>query len=922
MAASGIARTVVSVAEGPASKPWHARAREDVLRELAASEDGLAEDEVAARLAAHGPNRLPSASGPSAVVLLVEQVRSPLIYALLASAAVALALGEGEDAAVVLAVVVLNTLIGFAQEYRAGRAIAALADLVAEPARVRRDGAWIEVPSEHVVPGDLIGVAQGDRVAADLRILAAERLQAQEAPLTGESSPVAKTPEPAPEDAALGDRSSMLYAGTVVSSGSGRGVVVTTGEATEVGRISALLSAVDPLETPLTRELDRLGRAVTAAIGVATAMLIVVALVRGFGVADAALAGIAVAVAAVPEGLPAVVTIALAIGVRRMAHRRAIIRHLPAVETLGSTTVIASDKTGTLTRNEMTVRSVWAPEDTGELLRAGVLCNDATGSLGDPTETALLGAAAAAGIDAAAERDARPRVDAMPFDAGRKMMATRHAGPDAVIVKGAPEAVLPLCGGAVEHAVAEVERLTARGERVLVFGVRDDPPPGPLEASLGALRLLGVQGMVDPPREAAPGAVASSRSAGIRVLMVTGDHPRTAAAIAAELGIEQGDVVTGDELERLDEAELRARAAHASVFARVAPEHKLRLVQALQARHEVVAVTGDGVNDAPALRQADIGVAMGRGGTAAAKEAADMVLADDDFGTLRAAVEEGRRVFDNLVKALSFILPTSLGQALIVAVAVLAFPVGGGAPLLPVEPVQILWINLIVATALALPLAFEAPEPDLMRRPPRDSTQPLLDTPLIVRTLLVGAALTAVALVVFWIERRHELDGGATAELALARGQTTAVTAAVVLQALYLLACRSLTRPNRELGRWSNPAVQAGIGIVLALQALYVFAPFMHTVFGSTPLDARAIALATVAALVILPLTWLEERWRVRRMRSGGTPPQRRGAEGERDHDRGDHDQHVEREAIGELGAGRDSRQRVVGVRERQQRGQ
>ena len=869
-------RTVEVVAD-----PWHARARDDVLEALGTREEGLAEAAAAERLAEHGPNRLPVETGPSAAALLVRQLRSPLIYALLASAAVALALGEREDAGVVLAVVILNTLIGFAQEYRAGQAIAALAELVAEPARVRRDGSWEEIPAERVVPGDIVSVAQGDRVAADLRILAAERLQAQEAALTGESAPVAKSARAVAGDAPLAERSSMLYAGTVVAAGSGRGVAVTTGAATEVGRISALIAQADPLQTPLTRELDRLGRAVTAAIAVASIALVAVALVRGLDAADAALAGIAVAVAAVPEGLPAVVTIALAIGVRRMARRRAIIRNLPAVETLGSTTVIASDKTGTLTRNEMTVRSQWAPGDAGELLRAAVLCNDATGDLGDPTETALLAAAAAGGVDAAAERARRPRTDAIPFDATRKLMATRHGDPDAVIVKGAPEAVLPLCADSVGDAGAEIERLTGAGERVLVFAVRDDPPAGPLEGALDGLRLIGLQGMVDPPREAAADAVAGSQAAGIRVLMLTGDHPRTARAIAAELGIAEGEVLTGPELERMGDEEVLAHVARASVFARVSPEHKLRLVRALQERGEVVAVTGDGVNDAPALRQADIGVAMGRGGTAAAKEAADMVLADDDFGTMRAAVEEGRRVFDNLVKALSFVLPTSLGQALIVAVAVLAFPLGGGAPLLPVEPVQILWINLIVATALALPLAFEAPEPDLMRRPPRDSSRPLLDTPLIVRTLLVGATLTAVALGVFWLERRHQLDAGASAAEALARGQTAAVTAAVILQALYLLACRSLTRPNRELGRWSNPAVQAGIAIVLALQALFVYAPFMQTVFGSTALDARAVALAAVAAVVILPVTWVEERWRVRRERASArtrSGPARRAA--------------------------------------------
>jgi calcium-translocating P-type ATPase len=861
---------------------WHARSGEATLEALESSPGGLSADEARARLERHGPNRLPQATGPSAVGLVLAQVRSPLIYALLLSAAVAAAFGELEDAAVVLAVVVLNTIIGFLQEYRAGRAIAALADLVAEPALVRRDDAWIQVPAELVVPGDVMSVAQGDRVSADVRLLRAERLRTQEAVLTGESAPVDKQPAAAPPEAPLAERHSMLHAGTVVAAGAGLGVAVATGSETQVGRISALIDTVDPLQTPLTRELDRLGRTVTGVIGVAAVLLAIVAVVRGFPLADAALAGISLAVAAVPEGLPAVVTIALAIAVRRMARRRAIVRHLPAVETLGSTTVVASDKTGTLTRNQMTVQAAWTPgagDDLRELLLASVLCNDASlarGSgddVGDPTETALLEYAASRGLDVDAARAEYPRLDALPFDSERKLMATRHqarGGGTAVYVKGAPEVVLPLCAdAAASGAAAHVERLADQGQRVLVLAAGKGEATS-LEETLGSLRLLGLEAMIDPPREAALDAVAASQEAGVRVMMITGDHPRTALAIGRALGLTGGRAVTGPELEAADEQSLRERVRDADVYARVAPEHKLRLVRALQAQGEVVAMTGDGVNDAPALRQADIGVAMGRSGSAAAKEAADMVLADDDFGTLRAAIEEGRRVYDNLVKALSFVLPTSLGQALIIAIAVLTFPLENGQPLLPVEPVQILWINLIVAVALALPLALEAPEPDLMRRPPRDPRAPLLDPPMIVRTLVVAVTLTAVALALFVVERSRQLDALVDPDLALARAQTTAVTGAVLLQALYLLTCRSLTRPNREIGRWSNPSVYAGIGVVLLLQALYVTLPFMHEVFGSALIDARALTLSAAAALIILPVTWVEERWRVRRLRVRG----------------------------------------------------
>jgi calcium-translocating P-type ATPase len=798
------------------------------------------------------------------------------MYALLASAAVAFAFGEVGDGAVVLAVVVLNALIGFGQELRAGRAIAALSELVAEPARVRRDGSWVELPAEEVVPGDVVAVAEGDRVTADVRLLRTDGLRTEEAALTGESTPVDKLPAPVPAHTPLAERQDLLHAGTLVAAGSGQGVAVATGPSTELGRISELLAQTDVLETPLTRELDRVGRAITVAIGVAAVLLGVAAAVRGFPLADAALAGISLAVAAVPEGLPAVVTIALAIGVQRMARRRAIIRHLPAVETLGSTTVIASDKTGTLTRNRLTVDGVWAPfEDVRELRVAGVLCNDAVPggepgtALGDPTEVALLLAADRAGVDAARERDAHPRTGSIPFDAERKFMATRHRRPGGgtvVYAKGAPEVLLPRCRDVDAAQVGqEVDRLAGAGQRVLVFAARDDAPAGDLEQVVGDMRFLGLQGLTDPARPEAFEAVEACRRAGLRVLMVTGDHPRTAVAVAGTLGFGDGRALTGPEIEQLDDESLRQAVRRTSIYARAAPKHKLRLVRALQADDEVVAVTGDGVNDAPALRQAAIGVAMGRTGTATAKEAADMVLADDNFATLRAAIEEGRRVYDNLVKALTFILPTSVGQALIIAVAVLAFPLRGGEPQLPVEPVQILWINLIVAVALALPLALEAPEPDLMDRPPRRPGTHLLDRPLLVRTLLVSVTLTAVALALFQIEHERQLADGVSDQLALARAQTTAVTGAVLFQALYLLTCRSLTRPNREIGYWSNPSVYGGILVVLVLQAAFVALPPMHDIFDSALPDLQAVAVAAAGSLLVFPVTWLEERWRVRR---------------------------------------------------------
>jgi len=857
-------------------------------------EDGLSAEEAEQRLLLHGPNRLPRTAGPSAWTLLVRQVANPLIYALLASAAIAIALGELEDGLVVAAVVVLNTLIGFVQEFRAGRAIAALGELVAEPATVQRDGHWLRVSADEVVPGDLVALAAGDRVPADVRLLRADALRTQEAALTGESAPIAKDAAPVEPRTPLAERRSVLYAGTTVAAGSGHGVAVATGSETELGRIATLLQEVDELTTPLTVELDRVGRVITLLIAVAAVVLVLVAIVRGFPLADAALAGISLAVAAVPEGLPAVVTIALAIGVQRMARRRAIIRHLPAVETLGSTTIVASDKTGTLTRNEMTVQAVWTPGDAPawtpapdppphvvELLRAGVLCNDASlttdSEVGDPTETALLAVAQRAGIDTEAERARYPRLAAIPFDSERGFMATLHARPGGGTVlyaKGAPEIVLGRCRD-VDRAVVqgEVERLAAHDQRVLLFASRAGVAPEQLESAADELDLLGLQAMLDPPRPEALEAVAACRRAGVRVLMITGDHPGTARAIGAALGMDDRPALTGAQLDDLDEHQLRQQVRTTDVYARVAPEHKLRLVRALRADGAVVAMTGDGVNDAPALRQADIGVAMGRTGTATAKEAADMVLADDNFATLRAAVEEGRRVYDNLVKALSFVLPTSMGQALIITFAVLAFPLEHGDPLLPVQPVQILWINLIVAVALALPLALEAAEPDLMERPPRDPRASLLDRPLLVRTLAVSAMLTVVALGLFALEYDRQLDAGTTDALALARGQTTAVTGAVLFQALYLLSCRSLTRSNRELGWWSNPAVYVGIAIVVLLQAAFIALPFMHDVFGAAAIDARALASAAAGALLVLPVTALEERWRRSRAHSASAPP-------------------------------------------------
>jgi len=881
--------------------PWHARSAGEALDALSAGREGLRAVDVQQRLLRYGPNELDRQRGPSWPVVLVRQFRSPLIYALGISAAVALALSEIADGVVVLVVVLGNAAVGFVQEYRAGKAIQALAQLLSEPARTRRDGVWTQVPPEGLVPGDVVEVAPGDRVMADLRVLDGQGLRADESALTGESVPVDKTSLPVPVDAELADRSSVLHAGTLVSAGGGQGLVVETGNRTELGRISGLLNSADDTQTPLTRSIARLGMTITRVLGVVALILFGIGLARGYPVVDATLAAVTFAVGAIPEGLPAIVTIALAVGVRRMARRNAIVRELPAVETLGSTSVVCTDKTGTLTRNEMTVRRAWSPgggelefegigyaaegrvsrdgrsvpvvnEPLVRLLEAAVLANEGrlVGQgedrqvLGDPTDGALLVAAERGGLVPAETIRAWPRRGLLPFDSGRQYMASAHdsvSGP-VVYLKGAPEVLL-------EHVSAQesapaylmLDRYTDLGLRVLAVARRDGDD---LAAGLTGLRLLGLVAMVDPPRTEVIEAIDACHTAGVAVKMITGDHPATAAAIGRELGIVgTSPPLTGPAIAALADEELRTLAGSTAVFARVSPEHKLRLVKAMQADGAVIAMTGDGVNDAPALRQADIGVAMGKAGTAAAKEAADIVLGDDNFATIRAAIEEGRRVYDNLVKALAFALPTNVGEGLVVLVAVLTFPVIGGQPILPVEPVQVLWINLVATVSLALPLAFEAKEPGLMNRPPRSPRDPLLSRLVVARTIYIGILMSAIAVVLFLtaVDRAGETLTGRTPPdpAVIAEAQTLAVTALALFQVFYLLTCRTLKEPVRSVGWWSNPYVFVGIAALLVLQAGFVYLPFMQDLFQTAPLDAAQLALAILAGALVVPVVAVEK---------------------------------------------------------------
>ena len=899
----------------PADNAWHIMDPAEALRALASGEAGLSAAQAGERLRLYGPNAIRKKPKDSVVQLLWRQINNPLIWVLLASAGVAMALGKLTDGLVVLAVVVINAVIGFIQEFKASRAIEALSGMVPRNATVIRDGRKVTVPAAELTPGDLVLLEAGDSVPADMRILSLRNLQVEEATLTGESAPVEKSSAPVAADTVLGDRTCMAYSGTLVTSGTATAVVTGTGMATELGRISGMLESAVDLETPLTKKLGELSTWITIAIVLISAVILAIGLKRALemGIAPGAalketlIFAIALAVGAIPEGLPAVVTIALAIGVQRMARRNAIIRRLPAVETLGSTTVICSDKTGTLTCNEMTVTEVVTaghacrvsgvgydlegdfsvngqtgthlPEEIGNLLTAAVLCNDAALSLengrwtitGDPTEAALLVVAAKGGITAETAAAHSPRQDVIPFASENQYMATLHTGPaPMVIIKGAPEAVLQRCrqaeeGGLYRRMMAEMGRMAEGGMRVLALAVKPWPEePGHLtgDAVAGGFDLLGLIGMIDPPRAEAIEAISACRRAGIEVKMITGDHRITAQAIGASLNLAAGiRSATGVELADMDETVLRATSRSTHIFARVAPEHKLRLVRALQADNHVVAMTGDGVNDAPSLKQANIGVAMGITGTAVAKESADIVLADDNFASISAAVEEGRRVYDNLIKSLAFLLPTNLGLALILIYGIMFFPFDPVTRelLLPMLPTQLLWINLVAAVALALPLAFEVKEPDVMSRPPRNPDAPLFNSFVVFRVAAVSVLMTWGAIALFSMEYGQAQAAGIAPEQALARAQTIGVTFVIFFQVFYLIHCRSLKDSIRAIGWFSNPTIFWGIGVLLALQALFVYLPFFQRVFRTEALSIADIGLAAGVGFLIFPAVSLEK---------------------------------------------------------------
>ncbi len=896
-----------AVPPGPAA--WHAESAEQVLRHLATDPArGLAAAEVARRRARHGENALPEPPPRPGWRTFVRQFASPLIYILFAAALLAVGLGHFGDAAVILLVVLANAAIGSFQEGRAERSMAALRRLAALHVRVLRDGSEAVVEARALVPGDIVLLAAGDAVAADARLIDAAQLQAAEAALTGESVPVAKSAAALPEATALPDRRCLVYAGTQLTAGRGRAVVVATGASTEVGRIAGLTERAEEPKTPLELRLARFGRALVAAGAGLFGVVVALGLWRGLPPADVLMVAISQMVSMVPEGLPVAMTIALAVGMRRMAARGAIVRRLAAVETLGSTTVICSDKTGTLTRNEMTAVALWLPHGAGgrrlevdgigyapqgrlaeggrptdpnepalrTLLAAAVRCNDAEllppqdersawTVLGDPTEGALLVLARKAGLDPAALRAAAPRRAELPFDADAKLMATRHAGADgpAVLIKGAPEAVVRLCGrndaATLEAARTGAEAMARQALRVLAFAAADDAPldaAGGFDALAGRARLLGLIGEIDPPRAEARAAVAACRAAGIRPVMVTGDHRLTGLAIARELGIADDAhprAVDGAELERMGDAELRAALPAIAVFARVQPAQKLRIVQALQARGEVVAMTGDGVNDAPALASADVGVAMGLTGTEVAKGAAKIVVTDDDFATIVAAVEQGRVVYGNLKKVILFLFATSIDEVAVLLLALLA-----GLPL-PLAAVQILWINIVTEGTLTVNLVMEPPGGDEMRQPPRPRDEALVDRAMLGRIAVM--ALGAVAATFGWFAWRI----GAGAALEVVRTETFTVLA--MCQWFNLLNCESPTRSALALGVRRNRWLLGALLLSIALQALVLYAPPLNALFHTVPLPPATLAqLVGVASLVL----WLEEarKWVARRRRA------------------------------------------------------
>ena len=907
------------------SNGWHALTVESLERELGSDRNtGLTEREAEHRLTTVGPNELPEAPPPSPLKILLAQFSSLIVWVLIGAAVVSGLLQEWIDAAAIVAIVILNAILGFVQEFRAERSLAALRKLSVATARVIREGVARSIPARQLVPGDLIQVEAGDRIPADSRLIYATSLQTQEASLTGESTPVSKSAESISQtEVPLGDRRNMLFMSTIAVSGKGRALVTATGPKTELGKIAAMIhreAQAEQEETPLQRRLEQLGHTLLWLSLVIVAVVFLLGMLRGVPLIMMFLTSVSLAVAAIPEGLPAVVTITLALGVTRMVQRHALIRRLPAVETLGSTTVICSDKTGTLTKNEMTVTHLYLDGEvltvSGEgytplgeirtekgptsakpylgltaLLRAGVLCNGAElrqeGSawqvVGDPTEGALLVVAAKTGLSKADLDRENPVLGEVPFDSERKKMTVvRHAasGPVAY-VKGAPDVLLRDCtawmtGDGQITTLTEESRqrilstnrqFASQALRVLGIAMRplDILPDAYTATSLEHdLTFLGLVGMKDPIRPEAKAAVETCRTAGIQTVMITGDHKDTAVAIAQDLGIfETGaQAISGTELDRLSDDELEQRVSGTAVYARVSAEHKLRVVRAWKRRGAVVAMTGDGVNDAPALKAADIGVAMGITGTDVTKEASDMVVTDDNFASIAAAVEEGRAVFDNIRKAVFYLLSCNISEILLMLLATLfALP-------LPLLPVQILWINLVTDGLPALALAVDPKDRDLMRRPPRSPAERFLTKERFLMLFAQGSFLALISLGAF-VYCLYGMD------LNLERARTLTFTILVMAQLFHAFNNRNDRRSLFEIGLFTNKPLLGAVALSAALQAVIVLTPAIHPIFDVVPFDAEHWFL--VLGIGLLPLVAMEI-WKVglakRRLSSSAPDPE------------------------------------------------
>ena len=887
---------------------WHADNVEKAFSLLETSQNGISKEEARQRLAMYGENRLPEIKMRSLWIRFIYQFHNVLIYVLIAAGLITAMLGHWVDASVIFGVVVINAVIGFVQEGKAENALKAIRKMLSPNAMVVREGKQISIKAELLVPGDIVFLQSGDKVPADLRLFQVKGLQVQESALTGESIAVEKIVGSVPNQSVIGDRRCIAYSSTLVTHGQGSGIVIKTGANTEIGQISTLVSEVESVTTPLLVQMAQFGRWLTMVI-LALAMITFVFgfYARSYTATDMFLAAVSLAVAAIPEGLPAIMTITLAIGVQRMSKRNAIIRKLPAVETLGAVSVICSDKTGTLTRNEMTVRTIATAKNlfdlsgTGynphgtisllgkdilpeqrpllhELSRAAMLCNDSSLEQkenewlvhGDPMEGALLVAGLKAGLDADTEIKKYPRTDLIPFESEHRFMATLHHSHDStafVFVKGAPEQILQMCTSqrsfegdiSLDEAywLERIEELAAQGQRVLAIAIKPvDSEKMELNFSdvESDLVMLGMFGMIDPPREEAIEAVQACKRAGIRVKMITGDHGATALAISRQLKlINTEDVLTGEDIELMSEDELKLRVHDVDIYARVNPEHKLLLVKLLQDQSLIVAMTGDGVNDAPALKRADVGTAMGHNGTEAAKEAAEMVLADDNFSSIMHAVEEGRTVYDNLKKSITFILPTNGGEALIVLGAIVL-----GFELLPLTPVLILWVNMITAVTLALSLAFEPPEKSVMNRPPRNTDEPLLTTYLVWRVIFVSFILMSGTMGLFlW-----EMEQNASIEHA----RTVAVNTLVMFEVFYLFNSRYIKESVFTLaGLTGNRYVLIAIGILITLQLGLTYMSPMQSLFGTISIDLSIwfrIILVSSSVLFLVEL----EKYIVRKM--------------------------------------------------------